>query len=380
MSDGQFWILLILIAVFSGIIIAMLLSLKQSKQVLLAELTDKLSPQFDKLGQFTESALTRHNTQLQQLLMDNLHKTRESLENRFNQLTQTTDTKLSQINDRVEKRLMEGFEKTTATFSDILKRLALIDEAQKNITRLSEDVVSLQSVLTDKRARGAFGEVQLSALIRNVLPENAFQLQATLPNGTRVDCLLKLPEPTGLVPIDSKFPLESYQKMQDTQTPNAASSQFKQDVKKHILDIANKYIIPNTTSDGAIMFLPSEAIFAEIHSHHPDLVDLAHQKRVWLTSPTTMMAILTTARSVIKDAATRQQVHLIQEHLAHLAKDFSRFEKRMDNLSRHITQAHTDVEEIHVSAKKISQRFDKIEQVELGPVAQLSTEDSGQPS
>jgi DNA recombination protein RmuC len=336
----------------------------------------QLDTLFEKQQRLTEDALSRHSTQLQQLLIENLHKTRESLENRFQQLTQTTDAKLVQINERVEQRLMEGFEKTTATFTDILKRLALIDEAQKNITRLSEDVVSLQSILNDKRSRGAFGEVQLTSLIRNMLPESAFSLQATLPNNTRVDCLLLLPEPTGKVAIDAKFPLESFKRMQSSPTENSFSTQFKQDVKKHINDIASKYILPGTTSDGAVMFLPAEAVFAEIHSNHPDLVELAHQKRVWLTSPSTIMAILTTARAVIKDAATRQQVHLIQEHLAALSRDFSRFEKRMDNLSRHINQAQTDVDEIHISAKKITQRFDKIEKVDLeSPEKAIQQED-----
>lgn len=365
MSQWQFGVLLGSIILGYIGLYYLIKTQKPSKDEQQRAAAEAVSPLFEKQQRLNEEALSRHNTQLQQLLIDNLHKTRESLENRFHLLTQTTDEKLNFINERVEKRLMEGFEKTTATFSDIVKRLALIDEAQKNITRLSQDVISLQSILNDKRTRGAFGEVQLNALIRNVLPETAFQLQASLPNGTRVDCLLTLPEPTGLVPIDAKFPLEGFKRMQETPAIAGASAQFKQDVKKHILDIANKYIIPGTTSDGAIMFLPAEAIFAEIHSHHPDLVDLAHQKRVWMASPTTIMAILTTARSVLKDAATRQQVHLIQEHLAALSKDFSRFEKRMENLSRHINQAQTDVDEINISARKISQKFDQIERVEL---------------
>ena len=370
---------LICIVVLTGLSLQ-IVRLKSAQASALAAQQKEFEKILVQQNQLQENALSRHSTQLQQLLSDNLHKTREALENRFSALTKTTDEKLSQINQRVEERLAEGFEKTTATFTDIVKRLALIDAAQKNISRLSEEVVSLQSVLTDKRARGAFGEVQLSALIRNVLPESSFKLQAPLSNGTRVDCLLILPEPTGKVAIDSKFPLESFQRMQDSETRAQASTQFKLDVKKHINDIASKYILPPETSDGAIMFLPAEAIFAEIHGNFPDIVQYAHEKRVWLASPTTVMAILTTARAVIKDAATRQQVHIIQEHLGALSKDFGRFEKRMENLSRHINQAQTDVDDIHISTRKITQRFDKIEKVDLGCKAELENPDVLEPT
>ncbi|MES9870503.1 MAG: DNA recombination protein RmuC, partial [Sedimenticola sp.] len=210
---------------------------------------------------------------------------------------------------------------------------------------------------------------QLNSLIRNIMPEQGFSLQHTLSNGMRADCLLLLPEPTGNVAIDAKFPLESYQRMTDGDLPELdrarAGNQFRQDIRKHIHDISGKYIIPGETSDGAVMFIPSESIFAEIHGHYPELVEEAHQRRVWLVSPTTMMAILTTARAVLKDAATREQVHVIQKHLNLLSKDFGRFQERMDKLSRHIGQAHKDVEEVNISARKISDRFGQIEKVEL---------------
>jgi len=251
----------------------------------------------------------------------------------------------------------------------VLKRLALIDEAQKKITELSSNVVSLQEVLADKRSRGAFGEVQLNALIANVLPAQSYALQHQLSNGRQVDCMLFLPEPSGNLAIDSKFPLESYQRMTDISLAESdrlkAERQFKQDVRKHISDISERYIIPGETADSALMFIPAEAIFAEIQDHHPDLVDVSHQTRVFLVSPTTLMAILNTARAVIKDDATRKQVHIIQEHLRMLAKDFSRFQTRMDKLASHIDQAQKDVSEVHISARKISGRFEKIEQVEL---------------
>ncbi|WP_457666343.1 DNA recombination protein RmuC [Thiolapillus sp.] len=296
-------------------------------------------------------------------------QTATTMNERLEKLTQTTDERLQQISGQVEKRLTEGFEKTTETFTRVLEHLSRIDEAQKKITELSGNVVSLQEVLTDKRSRGAFGEVQLESLVHNVMPEGSYSMQQTLSNGTRVDCLLTLPEPTGNVAIDAKFPLESYQRMMDADAGESerqqARRQFRQDIKKHIHDIAGKYLIPGETADGAVMFLPAESLFAEIHAHFPELVEEAQQRRVWLVSPTTLMAVLTTARAVIKDVATRKQVHIIQEHLHYLSKDFGRFQQRMDKLANHIRMAHEDAKQVNTSAQKISSRFVKIEKVEL---------------
>ena len=329
------------------------------------KLLRQMSEQKDNLTESLNKATQTNREELSQSLLVNA----EQLSKRMNELTATTKKELTEISKQVEQRLSEGFDKTTKTFTDILKRLALIDDAQKKITELSTNVVSLQEVLADKRSRGAFGEVQLNALIRNVLPEQSFSLQHTLSNGKIADCILFLPSPTGNVVIDSKFPLESYRKMADNQLGEherkMAERQFKIDIKKHINDISNKYLIDNETADGAVMFIPAEAIFAEIHAHHSDLVDYANKKRVWLTSPTTLMAILTTARSVLKDEATRKQIHIIQAHLSELAVDFDRFKSRFANLAKHIDQAATDVKQIHTSADKITNRFEKIEQVEL---------------
>jgi DNA recombination protein RmuC len=324
--------------------------------------------QGDSLKNLTES-LQSGMTNIQKQVGETLTRNTDDLGKRMEGLTQKTDQRLREISGQVEKRLAEGFEKTTATFTDIVKRLALIDEAQKKITELSSNVVSLQEILADKRSRGAFGEVQLNSLIRNVMPEGNYSLQYTLDNGKIADCVLFLPEPTGMVVIDSKFPLESYRKMTDHDASEierkSAEKQFKQDILKHINDIAEKYIIPGTTSDGAVMFIPAEAIFAEIQAHHPDLVEKSNKARVWMVSPTTLWATLNTARAVLKDAATREQVHIIQEHLIYLSKDFQRFQERMDKLTTHIRQAHDDAENVNKSAKKISGRFEKIESVEL---------------
>lgn len=305
----------------------------------------------------------------QKQVADALSRSSEEMGKRVDVLTRNTDDRLKDISGQVEKRLTEGFEKTTATFADVVKRLALIDEAQKKITELSQDVVSLQEILSDKRSRGAFGEVQLNSLIRNILPESHFALQYKMSNEKVVDCMLFLPQPTGNVAIDAKFPLEAFQRMMDLDLSEterkSAERQFKADIRKHIQDIAEKYIIRGETAEGAVMFIPAEAVFAEIQAHHMDLVQESHQRRVWMVSPTTFMAILNTARAVIKDEATREQVHIIQAHLGELAKDFTRFQARMDKLSTHISQAKDDVDKVHVSATKISKRFEKIESVEL---------------
>jgi len=282
---------------------------------------------------------------------------------------QSLNEHVEKLGMQVERRLSESFDKNNTTFQSVMERLIQIDEAQKKITDLSSNIVSLQEILSDKRSRGAFGEVQLTHLLRNVLPEQAFSLQHTFKDGCRADCVLFLPEPTGNIVIDAKFPLENYRHMTNIELPEsdrqAAKQQFRKDIRKHIQDIASKYIIPSETSDGAMMFIPAEAIFAEIHSFYPELIEEAHKLHVWLVSPTTMMAILTTARAVMKDAATRQQIHLIQEHLGHLSKDFQRFQTRMQALATHISQAHNDVKEVYISAEKITGRFEKIEKVEL---------------
>lgn len=293
----------------------------------------------------------------------------EQLGKRIDSMNLTTQNHLKEINNQVEKKLAAGFEKTTETFTDVVKRLALIDAAQKHIMELSNNVVSLQEILNDKKARGAFGEVQLSTLIRNVLPEQHFSFQHTLSNKRRADCILFLPEPTGNIAIDAKFPLENYRILTDqslsTSERSIAENQFKKDLKKHINDIADKYIIPGETADGAMMFIPAESIFAEIHSKHCDVIDMAHRLKVWLVSPTTMMAILTTARAVLKDTATRKQLNIIQEHLRYLSSDFKRFQKRMDDVAQHIAKAHNEVEQVNISARKITNRFGQIEQVDL---------------
>ena len=303
----------------------------------------------------------------QKLIQESFSNATQHLRNSIESLSKNVDGRLEQIGGKVNERLDEGFKKTNETFVSVMARLATIDKAQEKIDGLTTNVVSLQELLGDKRSRGAFGEVQLEGLVRNILPPTAYDFQHTLPNGSRADCVLKLPEPTGMVAVDSKFPLENYHKMFDsTEAERAiATRQFKVDLKKHVDDISSKYIIPDVTSDGAVMFLPAEAVFAEIHAHHPDVINYAMQRRVWVVSPTTLMAVLNTARAVMKDVETRKQVHIIKDELGKLGKDFGRFDDRMKKLADHIRQASKDVDEVQISSRKITAQFGKIERVEL---------------
>ena len=335
-----------------------------------------------KLDQSTHLAQTRetvleklHITLAEQgksqqgLITDTMLKSTTTLTQTIESLSKIVDARLQEIGGKVSERLEEGFKKTNETFISVMQRLATIDEAQKKIDGLSTNMVSLQELLGDKKSRGAFGEVQLEGLVRNVLPEQSFKMQYDFENGTRVDCALFLPEPTGTVAVDSKFPLENYHRMFDSALSKteqlAASKQFKADVRKHVDDIAKKYIIPNVTSDGAVMFIPAEAVFAEIHAYHPDVIDYAMKKRVWVVSPTTLMAVLNTARAVLKDVEMRKQVHIIKDELGKLSMDFKRFDTRMKKLADHIRQAHDDAQLVHKSSEKISRTFARIERVEL---------------
>jgi DNA recombination protein RmuC len=305
----------------------------------------------------------------QELIHNVLHSISQQVTNSIESLTRTTDIRLEQISTKVHERLEEGFKRTNETFANVMARLATIDEAQKKIDGLTSNVVSLQELLGDKRSRGAFGEIQLEALVRNMLPPSAYEFQYTLSNSNRADCVLKLPEPTGMVAVDAKFPLENYHRMFDFELYDAgrlqAQRQFRADLRLHVDDISAKYIIAGETSDGAVMFVPAEAVFAEIHAHHADVVDYAMQRRVWIVSPTTMMAVLNTARAVLKDVETRRQVHIIKDELAKLGKDFGRFDQRLRRLAEHIRQAHQDTEELRITGDKLTRRFGQIERVEL---------------
>jgi len=353
------------LAVAIALIFGMRSRLEEKHRQMLADMHAGMQNQSDRLGGRLSEELNHTRDALHRLQLS----LGVSLNDTADKLNQKIDTRLDQISGKVSERLDEGFKKTNETFVNVMQRLATIDEAQKKIDSLTGSVISLQELLGDKKNRGAFGEVQLEALVRNVLPPNGFEFQYTLSNGMRVDCALRLPEPTGLVCVDSKFPLENYNRMFEGSDPERAlaQKQFRADIRKHVDDIAKKYIIANETSDGAVMFVPAEAVFAEIHAYHSEVVDYAQAKRIWIVSPTTLMAVLNTARAVLKDVETRKQIHVIKDALAKLGADFRRFDERMKKLADHIRQAHQDAEDVQVSSRKISQQFQKIESADLEP-------------
>lgn len=346
-----------------------LLATREAMQGLQLEQSKNLSQTRETVLEKLHTTLAEQGKSQQGLINDTMLKATTTLTQSVESLGKVVDGRLEEIGGKVSERLEEGFKKTNETFVSVMQRLATIDEAQKKIDGLSTNMVSLQELLGDKKSRGAYGEVQLEGLVRNVLPEQSFKMQYSFDNDTRVDCALFLPEPTGTVAVDSKFPLENYHRMFNSDLSDAeqaaAAKQFKADVKKHVDDIAKKYIIPNVTSDGAVMFIPAEAVFAEIHAYHPDVIDYAMNKRVWVVSPTTLMAVLNTARAVLKDVEMRKQVHIIKDELGRLSKDFGRFDTRMKKLADNIRQAHENAQDVHISSQKISRRFSQIERVEL---------------
>lgn len=290
----------------------------------------------------------------------------------FDKMNEKMENRLRLINDAVNERLDQNFEKTNKTFTSVLERLSRIDEAQKKIDNLSSDIVSLQSILTDKKTRGIFGEVNLHHIMANIFGENnpsIYKMQYGFPNGTIVDCALFAPEPLGLIGIDSKFPLEHYRMMVDKNSSAEARLQaeklFKQDMKKHIDAISDKYIINGITSDQAILFLPAEAIFAEVSAYHTELVEYAYKKRVWIASPTTLISTLSTIQVIMKNIERDKYASIIHQELQLLDEEFKRYKDRWDKLSRSIETVGRDVKEIHTTTEKITKRFNAINQVDM---------------
>ena len=290
----------------------------------------------------------------------------------FNKLQDRIEKRLILINDKVNERLDENLNKTNKTFTSVLERLSKIDEAQKKIENLSGDIISLQSILTDKKSRGIFGEVNLKHILVSVFGENnekIYRLQHTFSNTTIADAVLFAPEPLGTIAIDSKFPLEHYQLMVDKSKSIteriAYEKQFKIDVKKHIDAISSKYIIPGVTSNQAIMFLPAEAIFAEINAYHNDLVEYAYKKNVWITSPTTLISTLTTIQVILKNMERDKYAKIVHEELTKLGIEFQRYKERWDKLSRSIETVNKDVENLNITSDKITKKFEAISDVKL---------------
>ena len=296
----------------------------------------------------------------------------------FTDLNEQLERRLLAINEKVNTRLDENFEKTNKTFMNVIERLSKIDEAQKKIETLSTDIVSLQSILTDKKTRGIFGEVNLKHILTSVFGEkndNIYRLQHTLSTGVIADSVVFAPEPLGTIAIDSKFPLEHYQLMVDKSLTQDMrdnyEKMFKQDMKKHIDAISSKYIIPGETADQAILFLPAEAIFAEVNAYHQDIINYAYKKRVWITSPTTLISTLTVIEMIIKNMERDKYTSIIHEELNKLGLEFARYKERWDKLAKSIQTVNKDVENVTITTDKITKKFEAINKVEVEVVKQL---------
>lgn len=320
----------------------------------------------------TVERLEKSNTKVTEAFMNFSGETSRVLNENFEALNNRVSTNLDKINMRVEARLNEGFEKTNKTFVNILERLSKIDEAQKKIDSLSTNIVSLQDVLTDKKSRGTFGEVQLNHILTTVFGDNnnrVFELQKKLSNGMIADAALHIPEPVGMLCVDSKFPLENYKRMIDKNIAEGERKsferEFKQNVKKHINDISTKYIIDGVTSEQAIMFLPAEAIFAEINAYHQDLIDYAGSKKVWIASPTTLMSVLSTVQVVLRNLEREKYASIIHDELNKLGREFKLYKERWDSLAKDIKKVSDDVDKIHITSNKIEKKFDIISKVEI---------------
>ena len=300
-------------------------------------------------------------------------------------LAKAVEDRLAALAKRLDDGLQQSSQRQATSLHELRERLVAIDAAQQNITQLSAQVVSLQDVLSNKQARGAFGEVQLCDLVRGILPPSAYEFQAAIGQNRRVDCLLKLPNPPGAIAVDAKFPLESWHQMRQAKTEAetiAAGRAFATAILKHVRDIAEKYIVPGETAESALMFLPAEAIYAELHASFPEVVEKSYRAKVWIVSPTTLMATLNTIRAVLKDAQMREQAGVIQKEVALLLDDIIRLDDRVAGLSKHFDQAAEDIRQIRISTDKVAKRADRIESVQLGddPVALVAVKPEALPA
>lgn len=354
MSLDLIIIILLGISIITNIII--ILKIKKPK--------DNNLDLIERLGRF-EVNITKEFGNLKTELSDKLN-------NNFEKTNDKLEFKLNEINSKVNSRIDENFEKTNKTFINVLERLSKIDEAQKKIETLSTDIVSLENILTDKKSRGIFGEVNLNSILKNVFGDKndkLYRIQYKLSNSYIADSVIFAPDPLKMIAIDSKFPLESYRIMVDKKKSDVERSlafkQFKLDVKKHIDDISYKYIIEGETSSQAMMFIPAEAIFAEINAYHPDLVEYAYKKRVWLTSPTTLIATLTMILMIVQNIERDKYTSIIHEELNKLGIEFTRFKERFDKLSKSILTVNKDVEAFTITTDKIKKKFDTISNVDI---------------
>ena len=316
----------------------------------------------------------------QQQLAGGLTQVSEAQAAQQNNMLKLMEARLAAVQEQMTLNLTTNAKTTANSLGELQQRLVTIDKAQDTIQKLSGDVLSLQDILANKQTRGAFGEIQLQEIVSKALPSDAYTWQATLPNGKRADCLIHLPNPPGPIVIDSKFPLEAYEALRNATTKldtKDAVKFMRTSVKAHIKAISEKYILEGTTADGAIMFLPSEAVYAELHSNFPELIREGFEARVWIVSPTTCMATLNTMRAILKDARMREQAGAIRTALRQLHRDVELVVDRVDKLNTHFNQARKDIEGISTAAERAGKRAHKLdnfdfEEIEaIDPVAPL---------
>ena len=342
----------------------------ENSQLLTSSMNNNIQKLSVRLNE-NNTALTGVMTENNQNLTKNINEFKDGLTKNINEnfekLSQKIENRLDVMNMKVEERLSKGFEETTKTFGNVLERLSKIDEAQKKIEALSSNVVSLQDILTDKKSRGIFGEIQLYQILSSVFGEKndkLYQKQYKLSNGTIVDSIIFTPEPLGNIAVDSKFPLENYRKMYNNDLSQIerenARKDFVTDLKKHIDAISSKYIIKNETSEQAILFLPAEAIFAEINAYHTDIIEYAYKKNVRIASPTTLVSVLTVIQVMMTNLERDKYANIIQQELEKLNVEFTRYRTRWDNLQKDIEKVSKDVKEINTTSNKISKRFTEI--------------------
>jgi len=334
-----------------------------------AKLAEPLAHQMGALGQRVQAL-----GEGQERLAGGLHHVSEAQAQAQTSMLQLMEQRLALVQQQMNENLHGSARRTAQSLGDLQQRLSVIDKAQDNITKLSSDVLSLQDILSNKQTRGAYGEIQLNDIVTKALPSDSYTLQATLSNGNRPDCLIHLPNPPGHIVIDSKFPLESYEALRNAKTDrdlNEAAKFLRASIKKHIKDISSKYIIEGETVDGALMFLPSEAVYAELHANFPELVREGFAARVWIVSPTTCMATLNTMRAILKDARMREQAGAIRRELGLLFQDVERLGTRVENLDRHFGQAVKDLSEIKISSDKAGRRARRLDNFDF---EELTTE------
>ena len=343
----------------AGLIVLLLLLLSLRAVLRLTKAAEPLSYQMNALGQRVQAL-----GEGQERLAGGLHHVSEAQAKQQTSMLQLMEKRLADVQLQMNENLQGSARRTAHSLGELQQRLTAIDKAQENITKLSGDVLSLQDILSNKQTRGAFGEIQLNDIVSKALPSDSYTLQATLSNGRRADCLIHLPNPPGPIVIDSKFPLEPYEALRNATTDwelNEAARQLRTAVKKHIKDISEKYIIEGETADGALMFLPSEAVYAELHANFSELVREGFSARVWIVSPTTCMATLNTMRAILKDARMREQAGAIRRELGLLYQDVDRLGTRVENLDRHFAQAAKDITEIKISADKAGKRARRLD-------------------